>query len=35
MEEAREYYRRFVDYWKDGDIDREQVEEALRKIQTS
>jgi tetratricopeptide (TPR) repeat protein len=31
MEKAREYYRRFVDYWGDGDIDRERVEEAKRK----
>jgi tetratricopeptide (TPR) repeat protein len=28
MDKAREYYRRFVDYWGDGDIDRERVEEA-------
>ncbi len=31
MEKAREYYRRFFEYWKDGDIDRERVEEAKRK----
>jgi tetratricopeptide (TPR) repeat protein len=31
-EKAREYYRRFVDYWKDGDIDRERVEEAQSKL---
>jgi tetratricopeptide (TPR) repeat protein/TolB-like protein len=29
---ARQYYRRFVDFWKDGDLDRERVEEALGKI---
>ena len=32
MDKAREYYRRFIEYWKDGDIDRERVEEAKRKI---
>jgi tetratricopeptide (TPR) repeat protein len=32
MEKAREYYQRFVDYWGDGDMDRERVEEARRKI---
>jgi tetratricopeptide (TPR) repeat protein len=31
-EKAREYYQRFVDYWKDGDIDRERVEEAQSKL---
>ena len=29
--EARELYRRFADYWRDGDLDREQIEEAIRK----
>jgi tetratricopeptide (TPR) repeat protein len=29
---AREYYQRFVDFWGDGDIDRERVAEARRKI---
>lgn len=29
---AREAYRRFVGYWKDGDLDRERVAEAQRKI---
>jgi tetratricopeptide (TPR) repeat protein len=29
---ARQYYRRFVDFWKDGDLDRERVKEALGKI---
>jgi serine/threonine protein kinase/tetratricopeptide (TPR) repeat protein len=32
MEEAREYYSRFYDYWQDGDMDRERVEEARSKI---
>jgi tetratricopeptide (TPR) repeat protein len=32
MEKAREYYQRFVDYWGDGDMDRERVEEARKKI---
>ncbi len=31
MEKAREYYRRFYEYWKDGDMDRERVEEARKK----
>jgi serine/threonine protein kinase/tetratricopeptide (TPR) repeat protein/TolB-like protein len=29
---AREAYRRFVGYWKDGDFDRERVAEAERKL---
>jgi tetratricopeptide (TPR) repeat protein len=32
MEKAREHYRRFYDYWKDGDMDREQVEEARKNL---
>ena len=32
MEKAREYYRRFYEYWKDGDMDRERVEEARKKL---
>ncbi len=28
---ARQHYARFAKYWKDGDLDRPQVEEALRK----
>ena len=28
---AREHYRRFLFYWKDGDIDRDKVQEALKK----
>jgi serine/threonine protein kinase/tetratricopeptide (TPR) repeat protein len=31
-DEARECYRRFYEYWKDGDIDRERVKEAKSKI---
>jgi TolB-like protein/tetratricopeptide (TPR) repeat protein len=30
---ARQHYARFAKYWKDGDLDRPQVEEALRKSQ--
>jgi TolB-like protein/tetratricopeptide (TPR) repeat protein/predicted Ser/Thr protein kinase len=33
MVRAREAYRRFVGYWKDGDLDRERVAEAQRKLQ--
>jgi tetratricopeptide (TPR) repeat protein len=32
MEKARTYYRRFYEYWKDGDMDRERVEEAKSKL---
>jgi tetratricopeptide (TPR) repeat protein len=32
MDKAREYYQRFVEFWKDGDLDRERVEEALTKL---
>jgi tetratricopeptide (TPR) repeat protein len=32
MEKARQYYRRFYEFWKDGDMDRERVEEAARKL---
>ena len=28
---AREFYSRFLRYWKDGDVDRDQVAEALKK----
>jgi tetratricopeptide (TPR) repeat protein len=31
-EKARDYYRRFVDHWKDGDMDRERVAEATKKL---
>jgi serine/threonine protein kinase/tetratricopeptide (TPR) repeat protein len=29
---SREAYRRFVGYWKDGDLDRERVAEAQKKL---
>jgi hypothetical protein len=32
MDQARACYQRFVDYWGDGDLDREQIEEARRKL---
>jgi tetratricopeptide (TPR) repeat protein len=32
MATAHQYYRRFVDFWKGGDLDRERVEEALSKL---
>ena len=28
---AREHYQRFLSYWKDGDIDRDKVAEAIKK----
>jgi len=31
MEKARTYYRRFVEFWKEGDLDRERVGEARGK----
>ena len=31
-DKARQNYQRFYDYWKDGDIDRDRVAEAKRKI---
>ena len=30
-EAARKHYTRFLSYWKDGDLDRERVVEALAK----
>ena len=33
MAKARDAYRRFVRYWKDGNLDRERVAEAERKLQ--
>jgi hypothetical protein len=30
--EAREAYRRFVGYWKDGDLDRDRIAEAQNKL---
>jgi len=32
MAKARESYRRFVHYWKDGDLDRDRIAEAHKKI---
>jgi hypothetical protein len=32
MEKACEYYRRFYEFWKDGDMDRGRVEEVGRKL---
>jgi TolB-like protein/predicted Zn-dependent protease len=32
MTKARDAYRRFVGYWKDGDLDRERIAEAERKL---
>jgi len=32
MTKAREAYRRFVGYWKDGDLDRERIAEAQKKV---
>ena len=34
MDKAREYYQRFLNFWQDGDMDRERVEEAQQKIRT-
>jgi tetratricopeptide (TPR) repeat protein len=30
---AKENYRRFADYWKTGDLDRDKVAEAIKKSQ--
>ncbi|MEE9263198.1 MAG: tetratricopeptide repeat protein, partial [Vicinamibacteria bacterium] len=32
MDKAREYYQRFLDLWRDGDMERERVIEALDKV---
>ena len=32
VDKARDYYRRFLTYWGDGDIDRDKVAEARKKI---
>jgi tetratricopeptide (TPR) repeat protein len=34
VDQARRYYQRFLDFWKDGDMDRDRVEEALQKLRT-
>ena len=31
-DKAREHYLRFLSYWKDGDLDRERVAEAEKKV---
>jgi tetratricopeptide (TPR) repeat protein len=31
-QKAREYYARFLKYWKDGEFDRDKVAHALKKI---
>ena len=31
-DKAREHYRRFVDYWKSGDLDRDRVTDAQKKL---
>ena len=30
-DKAREYYRKFLEYWRDGDMDRDRVAEAAKK----
>jgi TolA-binding protein len=32
MEKARAFYRRFVQYWGDGEIDRDKVAAARKKL---
>jgi eukaryotic-like serine/threonine-protein kinase len=32
MTKARDAYRRFVGYWKDGDLDRDRIAEAQKKL---
>lgn len=32
QDKAREHYRKFLSYWKDGDLDRERVAEAEKKV---
>ena len=32
VDEARKYYRRFIEFWGDGDLDRDRIEEARSKI---
>ena len=31
---AREMYRRFIEYWKDGDLDRDKIADAERKLRS-
>ncbi len=35
MAKARDYYTRFLKHWKDGDMDRDKVQEAAKKIAIS
>ena len=32
QDKARQYYQRFVDFWGEGDLDRERIEEAKGKL---
>ena len=32
LEEARQYYKRFLDHWADGDMDRDRVSQAKRVV---
>jgi hypothetical protein len=32
---ARDQYRRFLDHWRDGDLDRDKVADAERKLRTT
>jgi tetratricopeptide (TPR) repeat protein len=32
LEEARQYYQRFLDHWADGDLDRDRVAQAKRVV---
>ena len=32
LEAAKSYYRRFLDYWGEGEIDREQITQAKRVV---
>jgi tetratricopeptide (TPR) repeat protein len=34
LERAREYYRRYREYWQDGDMDRERLQEVDDKLRT-
>jgi tetratricopeptide (TPR) repeat protein/TolB-like protein len=34
-DKARDYYRKFVEYWKDSDIDRDKVADAQKKLTAS
>ena len=34
MDAARTYYRRFLEHWRDGDLDRERIAEAERKLRS-